>query len=117
MLPGSRAHLKILNGQHRRWAIRNYRTKPIESNEEQERQIRFEQSQMPVALYIERDPTRIRQMFADMAQQRNMDSITKALFNARDPFTQAAARVMEESSWLHPFVEMNQSTVSRSSDK
>ena len=56
-------------------------------------------------------------MFADMAQQRNMDAITKALFNVRDPFTPAAARVMAESEWIEPFIEMNQPNVMRSSDK
>ena len=114
---GSRAYLKILDGQHRRWAIRNFRTKPASSSGEQERLAQFERSQMPIALYVERDPTRIRQMFADMAQQRNMDAITKALFNARDPFTQAAAEVMSESHWIEPFIEMNQPNVKRSSDK
>ena len=114
---GSRAHLKILDGQHRRWAIRNFRTMPIAAAEERMRQVRFERSQMPVALYVEQDPTRIRQMFSDMAQQRNMDAITKALFNTRDPFTPAAAQVMAESAWIEPFVEMNQPNVKRSSDK
>ena len=117
ILQGSRAHLKILDGQHRRWAIRNYRTKPADSADERERQTRFEKSQLPVALYVERDPTRISQMFADMAQQRNMDAITKALFNVRDPFTPAAAEVMAESHWIGPFIEMNQPNVKRSSDK
>ena len=117
VISGGRAHLKILDGQHRRWAIRNYRTTPVDTSDERGRQTRFELSQMPVALYVEHDPARIRQMFADMAQQRNMDAITKALFNVRDPFTPAAAPVMAESEWIEPFIEMNQPNVKRSSDK
>ena len=113
---GARTSLKILDGQHRRRAIRDYRKTDPEDGHTAGRE-RFDQSQMPVALYEEADPNAIRQMFADMAQQRGMDGITRARFDMRDPFNRASEEVMEQSSWLKPYVEMNSSSVARTSEK
>ena len=115
--PGSRSFLRILDGQHRRRAIKDYRKSQPESDEEIKRQKKFELSQMPIALYEEEDNARIKQMFADMAQQRNMDAITKSRFDRRDPFNRAAEEVMEQSKWIKNYVEMNRSTIARTSDK
>lgn len=117
IIQGGRPFLKILDGQHRRWAIRNFRTSPSSGDAFELRKARFEKCQMPVALYEESDTTGIRQMFADMAQQRKMDAVTTARFDMRDPFNQAADLLMEGSDWIAPFVEMNTSTVPRTSEK
>ena len=117
IIQGGRPFLKILDGQHRRWAIRNYRTAQSSGDAFDRRRERFEQCQMPVALYEESDTAGIRQMFADMAQQRKMDAVTTARFDMRDPFNQAADQLMESSDWIASYVEMNASTVPRSSEK
>lgn len=113
---GARTSLKIIDGQHRRRAIRDYR-KADSADEDQERRRLFDESQMPVAIYEEGEEVAIRQMFADMAQQRTPDAITKARFDMRDPFNRAAEDVMDQSSWLKRYVEMNSSSVARTSDK
>ena len=114
---GGRSRLKMLDGQHRRRAIKDYRRSELLTDSEIERRNRFESCQMPVALYEEEDPRRLKQMFADMAQQRNMDAITKARFDRRDPFNEAADKVMLHSEWIAPYVEMHRPTIARTSDK
>lgn len=116
VLEGGRGSLKILDGQHRRRAIRDFRLAQLE-NGAAERQTRFEESQMPIALYVEDDGKAIRQMFADMANQRPMDAITTARFDTRDPFNRAANEVMLQSDWLGLYVEMDRSSVVRTSSK
>ena len=115
IIEGASSSLRIIDGQHRRWAIRDL----MRNTEGGDPAVRaaFEESQMPVALYTEADTAAIRQMFADMAQQRNMTAVARARFDQRDPFNRAAAEVQAQSVWLDPFVEMNSSTVSRGSEK
>ena len=117
IIQGGRPFLKILDGQHRRYAIRQYRIAPATGEAYEARRAKFEQSEMPVALYEEADSSRIRQMFADMAQQRKMDAVTTSRFDMRDPFNRAADLLMESSEWIGDYVEMNASTVARTSTK
>ena len=117
IIQGGKPFLKILDGQHRRWAIRHYRTAPAPNDAFERRRKAFEKCEMPVALYEEPDTQGIRQMFADMAQQRKMDAVTTARFDMRDPFNQAADRLKGESKWIGPYVEMDSSTVARTSAK
>ena len=114
---GGRSFLKMLDGQHRRRAIKDYRRSQLLSDSEIKRRNQFESCHMPVVLYEEENPQRLKQMFADMAQQRNMDAITKARFDRRDPFNEAADRVMLHSEWIAQYVEMNRPTIARTSDK
>ena len=114
---GGRSALRILDGQHRRHAIKEYRRSAFHDDAAGRRQVDFERCQMPIALYEEQDSKQINQMFADMAQQKPMDSVTRARFDMRDPFNRAAEQVMEESEWIQPFVEMNISIVPRTSSK
>ena len=117
VVSGGRSFLKILDGQHRRRAIKDYRKSQLLDSTEIERRKQFESSQMPIAVYEEEDDFRIRQMFADMAQQRNIDAITRARFDKRDPFNHAADQVMTQSGWISEYVEMDRSTIARTSDK
>lgn len=117
ILEGGSSELRILDGQHRRRAIKDFRAAMPVDLDEARRLERLNDSQMPVALYLETDTDKIRQMFADMAQQRRMDAVTTARFDARDPFNRAANDIREQSEWLKPYVEMDASTVSRSSTK
>ena len=112
---GGRSALRILDGQHRRHAIKEYRRFNFIEEPDRERQTRFNQCQMPIALYVENDTKGISQMFADMARQKPMDAVARARFDMRDPFNRAAEQLMEESEWIEPFVEMNRSVVPRTS--
>ena len=109
--PGGRAALKMLDGQHRRAAVRQLRGNAEEATDQAQIRDRLDQSFMPVALYEETDSKAIRQIFADMAQQKPMDRVTKAQFDQRDPFNHAATEVRERSVWLKKFVEMNRSSI------
>ncbi len=115
IVEGASSSLRIIDGQHRRRAIRDFRRGPGVADSALVDA--FERSQMPVALYTETDTRAIHQMFADMAQQRNMTPVARARFDQRDPFNRAADEVRLQSVWLEPFVEMDSSTVSRGSDK
>ena len=117
VVSGSKSYLHVLDGQHRRNAIKNYRKSQLLDRKEIKRRENFELSQMPIALYEEEEPSGIRQMFADMAKQRNMDAVTKARFDKRDPFNEAAEEAMTRSRWIGKYVEMDRSTIARTSDK
>lgn len=117
VVSGGKSFLKMLDGQHRRRAIKDYRRSQSLSNSELDRRSRFESCQMPVALYEEEDSRCLKQMFADIAKQRNMDAIAKARFDSRDAFNRAADQVMLHSQWIGPYIEMNRSTIARTSDK
>ena len=115
VVEGASSSLRIIDGQHRRRAIRDFRRNTDEADSPLRQA--FERSQMPVALYTETDTRAIHQMFADMAQQRNITPVARARFDQRDPFNRAAEEVTRQSVWIEPFVEMDSSTVSRGSDK
>lgn len=115
IVEGASSSLRIIDGQHRRRAIRDFRRSP--DAVDSPLLAAFERSQMPVALYTETDTQAIHQMFADMAQQRSMTAVARARFDQRDPFNRAADEVRLQSVWLDQFVEMDSSTVSRGSNK
>ncbi len=77
----------------------------------------LESEAIPVLLYGEVDIDSLRQMFSDAAKARPIDALTKSRFDARDPFNRAAEAVMNSSGLLDGNVEMERSTISRTSDK
>ncbi len=110
---GAHAALRMIDGQHRRRAIRDF----LSSTEgDPERLVKFSESQMPVAIYVEDDIQAIRQMFSDLAQQRKMDPVTTTKFNTRDPFNRAAAEIRSKS-WIGPFVDEEYSRIRIESPK
>ena len=114
---GGRSAMRILDGQHRRHAIREYRRTQFFDEPGQKRQTDFNRCQMPIALYVERSSKQVSQMFADMAQQKPMGQVARARFDMRDPFNRAAEQVMGDSEWIGPFVEMHNSQVPRTSQR
>ncbi len=114
---GARSRLRIIDGQHRRRAIRDFLKEEGLPKPLADRQRRFRDSQMPIAIYEEGDTRIIRQMFADIAKQRGIDAVTTARFDERDPYNRAADRVMRSVPWLQQFVEMNRSRVRADSEK
>ncbi|MCY4618226.1 MAG: DGQHR domain-containing protein [Chloroflexi bacterium] len=114
LLEGAHSALRMIDGQHRRRAIRDF----LRSTDVEETRLHdFAGSQMPVAIYVEDDITAIRQMFSDLAQQRKMDPVTTAKFNTRDPYNRAAMEIVEKSSWIGPFVDQDNSRVRFESEK
>lgn len=114
---GASSRLRIIDGQHRRRAIRDFMREAPESQAVKERQNAFRDSQMPVAIYEEGNPKIIRQMFADIAKQRGIDAVTTARFDVRDPYNRAADQVMSKVTWLSPLIEMDRSRVRPESEK
>ncbi|MCY3609753.1 MAG: DGQHR domain-containing protein [Acidimicrobiaceae bacterium] len=137
--------LKLFDGQHRRRAIYDLiderRTETRELAERlkraksdgldkstvaelkqiheisERRRCQLESEEIPVLLYGEVNIDSLRQMFSDAAKARPIDALTKARFDARDPFNRAAEAVMNSSGLLDGNVEMERSTVSGTSDK
>ena len=114
---GASSRLRIIDGQHRRRAIRDFMRETPESQAAKDRQNAFRDSQMPVAIYEEANPKVIRQMFADIAKQRGIDAVTTARFDVRDPYNRAADQVMRQVTWLSPLIEMDRSRVRPESEK
>ena len=139
-LDGGTSSIKILDGQHRRIAIRDVRERlrteiraaktqkaKNGSNANQDNDLAdleekfnsLNEMAIPVVIYEEPDTQKMRRMFADLAQTRNIDAITKTRFDDRDPFNRAAVELVElgRSELIADKVEMERSTPLRSSDK
>jgi len=73
---------------------------------------------IPVSIYAEPNITNRSRMFSDLAKTRNIDAITKARFDDRDPFNRAALEIVDNhlSDMLRGKVELERSTPSRGSD-
>ncbi len=135
--------IRLFDGQHRRRAIQDLlaglhelevdRTNAlseaksngissefIQSLSDQLTEIRekinsFREKSVPVVLYEEGDISALRQMFADAAQTKSIEAVTKARFDERDPFNRAAREVAEQSELLRGRIEMERSTVAHTS--
>ena len=136
-LVGGMNNIEILDGQHRRMAIRlvlqeledeilnlsdnsanpNGKTGTRLTHLEQKLES-LKGMSIPVALYVEPELQSRRRMFSDLAQTRNIDAITKTRFDDRDPYNKAALEIVElgRSELLNGKVEMERSTPARASD-
>ena len=130
-LDGGTSTIKILDGQHRRGAIRTVRErlhqeilaqKNLSSKNGGEKSLKklesLNEMSIPVMLYAEADIKNLRRMFSDLAQTRNIDATTKTRFNDRDPFNRAAVEIVElgRSILLADKVEMERTIPSPSSN-
>ena len=102
------------NGEHDPVVLAELR-KRLDSTEARLQEL--ESESIPVLLFGEADTQLLKQMFSDAAKARPIDALTKSRFDARDPFNRAAELVMNGSDLLNGKVEMERSTVSRTSDK
>lgn len=135
--------IRLFDGQHRRRAIQDLlaglheleldrvtalneakssgvSSEDIDSLNEQLIEIRakldsFREKSVPVVLYEEGDIKALRQMFADAAQTKPIEAVTKTRFDERDPFNRAAREVAEQSELFRGRIEMERSTVARTS--
>ena len=134
-LDGGTSSISILDGQHRRMAIRDAREllrqeihaqKELSSETGNGRtlkrlQLKFDrlnEMAIPVMLYEEANVTDLRQMWADLAKTRPPDATTKTRFDGRDPFNRAAVELVESgrSTLLADKVEMERTTPGRTSN-
>ncbi len=134
-LDGGTSSIMILDGQHRRMAIKTVRdrlrqeiqsVKESSSNNGREKslqklEIKFRslnEMAIPVVIFEEANVKNLRRMFADLAQTRNIDAVTKTRFDDRDPFNRAAVELVElgRSVLLEGRVEMERSTPGRLSN-
>ena len=135
-LVGGFGSLEILDGQHRRMAIKlvlrklENELKSLEGSKNgnhangnrrakmRDRLESLKRMSIPVSIYAEPAIKNRSRMFADLAKTRNIDSITKARFDDRDPFNRAALEIVDNglSEILRSRVEMEKSTPSRGSD-
>ena len=136
-LVGGLSSIEILDGQHRRMAIRlvlrqlkkelsdlealgKNGTAATENRLEslRNRLETLNRMSIPLSIYAEPDVTNRSRMFSDLAKTRNIDAITKARFDDRDPFNRAAQEIVDNglSEMLRGKVEMERSTPPRDSD-
>ena len=133
---GGTSSLEILDGQHRRMAIRlvlkklegeigtgqsdnSFRAKRRVHRDPEAKLDYLKQMSVQVAIYEEPDQKTRARMFAELAKTRNIDAITKARFDDRDPFNRAALKLVDHglSNLLRGRVEMERSTPPQGSDK
>lgn len=133
-LSGGTSAITILDGQHRRMAIRRVHdrlrqeivnAKEVSSNNGGDLSLqnlesklqRLDGMSIPVALYEEENPKKLRQMFAELAKTRPIDATTKTRFDKRDPFNRAAVDLAKPgtSNFLTDKVEMERTTPARAS--
>ena len=106
-----KSSLRIFDGQHRRWALRQTL---IGSNSQKEDPEFLRSASLPVVLYEEDDIGALRQMFADAAKAKPIERNTVTQFDRQDPFNVAALELTRQSRLFRTGrVEMEKSTVSR----
>ena len=109
--------MRIFDGQHRRRAIQdilleltgstdNGRAKKLEA---------LRSASMTIVLYVEDEIKTLRQMFVDASKTKPIEGHTVTRFDRRDAFSVVAVRLAENSRMLAGRVDMERSTVLRSS--
>lgn len=109
---------RIVDGQHRRHAIRDL-IAMYESANKEEQWAAFGEQGLSVTLYAESDPVKIRQMFATMALSRAIDKNTQQQFDSSNPFNNTASfaiqncRILDEGKR----VDLQNRSLKRNSDQ
>ena len=107
--------LRIFDGQHRRRAIADVLTELGNGNGSAPQLSALLNSALPVVLYAEQDIKALRQMFADASKTKPIEANTVTRFDERDAFNLAAVWVAENSDLFGGRVEMERTTVPRTS--
>ena len=107
--------MKIFDGQHRRRAIADALEELATGDSHREQLAHLRGASVPIVLYIEKDLGALRQMFVDASKTKPIESNTVTRFDERDAFNLAARHVAASSSLFANRVEMERSTVRRSS--
>ena len=109
------ANLKMFDGQHRRRAIKDILGELYNNVRNSKKLLSLKEASLPIMLYVEDDIDALRQMFADAAQTRTIERNTITRFDKRDAFNLAALWIEEYSDFFSGRVEMERTSVSRSS--
>lgn len=94
-----RGDVDILDGQHRRLAIRE-RIRILSDAGDDEGLEAFISNELPFCMVVEGDLAARRQIFADMATARPIDALTRLEFDGRDPFNNVSRQVVKDSELL-----------------
>ena len=109
------ADMKMFDGQHRRRAIKDA-LQSLSHNAINARKLAFlKEASLPIMLYVEEDIDALRQMFADASQTRPIERNTVTRFDQRDAFNLAAMWLSEGSDLFNGRVEMERTSVPRTS--
>ena len=107
--------LRIFDGQHRRRAIADVLSELEGTDGSSSQLVSLQRSSIPVVLYAEQDIRALRQMFADASKTKPIEANTVTRFDKRDAFNLAAVWLAENSELFTGRVEMERTTVQRSS--
>ena len=107
--------IKIFDGQHRRYAIKDVLKSLSEDPSKESKFSSLKEASVPLLLYAESRIDALRQMFADAAQTKSIERNTLTQFNRRDAFNRAVEQLLEISEFLKGRVEMERASVARSS--
>ena len=108
--------LLILDGQHRRLAIER-RIRILSESGRDDELAEFESSALPFCIVVESDRQSARQMFADMANGKSIDKLTRLEFDSTDPFNNVSRRVCEESRMLKGRIHPTKGTTVKGGDE
>ena len=109
--------MRIFDGQHRRRAIEDILLE-LASSTDSGRAKKLEalrNASVTIVLYVEEEIKTLRQMFVDASNTKPIEGHTVTRFDKRDAFSVVAVRLAENSRMLTGRVDMERSTVLRSS--
>ena len=109
--------MRIFDGQHRRRAIADALVELEHDKSAVDKYASLRNAAVPIVLYAEDDINALRQMFADAAKIKPIESNTLTRFDEHDAFNLTAIRVANESKLFAERVEMERTTVRRSSER
>ena len=107
--------LRIFDGQHRRRAIADVLVELESAGGSATQLASLQRSSVPVVLYAEQDIKALQQMFADASKTKPIEANTVTRFDKRDAFNLAAVWLADNSELFADRVEMERTTVQRSS--
>ena len=102
--------MRIFDGQHRRWAIRELLAAYGSGKTTDNRQD-LSRASMGIVMYAESDLPALKQMFADASQTKKVESFVAVQFDQRNAFNVVARKVSEQSRLLRNRVEMGRASV------
>ena len=109
--------MRIFDGQHRRRAIHDVLADLSNDHDilSRDKVDTLRRASMTIVLYVEDDIKTLRQMFLDASNTKPIEGNTVTRFDQRDAFNRVAVRLAENSSLFKDRVEMERSTVARTS--
>lgn len=109
--------MRIFDGQHRRRAIQELLAElsGLDDDRSSGKLAALRSASLTIVLYEESDIKTLRQMFVDASNTKRIEGNTVTRFDKRDAFNRAAVWLAENSLIFRERVEMERSTIARSS--